>query len=60
MLNEVALALVGVVALAYSIDFAFGYFDDSREPRRVTPAIPIVGHLVGYMRHGFDYYNLIR
>ena len=56
MLREASLVLAVVVILAYGIEWLFTYFDDPREPRRLPPTIPIIGHLIGFMRHGFDYY----
>ena len=56
MLREAALALAVVFILAYGIEFLFTRFDDPREPRRLPPGIPIIGHALGFMRHGFDYY----
>lgn len=56
MLREASLGLAVVVILAYGIEFLFAHFDDPREPRRLTPTIPIIGHAIGFMRHGFDYY----
>jgi hypothetical protein len=60
MLREAALVLTGIVILAYSIDFLFTCFDDPREPRRLTPTIPIFGHVLGFIRYGFDYYVITR
>ncbi|KAI0124118.1 cytochrome P450 [Xylariales sp. AK1849] len=58
MLHDVAIVLVGIVILAYGIEFLFTQFDDPREPRRVSPKIPVIGHLLGYLSYGFNYYNL--
>jgi len=61
MMYETLLAgLVAVVILAYGIDFLFSYLDDPREPRRVAPKIPVIGHFLGLLRHGWDYYGTIR
>jgi hypothetical protein len=60
MIREVLFSLGGVVLLAYGIDFLFGYFDDPREPRRVNPTIPVIGHILGIMYYGFDYYDVTR
>jgi hypothetical protein len=59
MLREVLLSIAGVVILAYGLEVLFSYLDDAREPRRVTPSRPIFGHILGFLRHGFDYYNII-
>ena len=61
MLREASLVgLAAVVILAYGIDFLFSYLDDPREPRRVTPKVPVIGHFLGLLRYGWDYYSLIR
>ncbi|RDL36335.1 Uncharacterized protein BP5553_05687 [Venustampulla echinocandica] len=58
MLREASLGLAGVVIIAYVIEFLVSHLDDPREPRRVPPRIPVIGHILGFLRHGFDYYNL--
>ena len=60
MLHEVSLVLAGVVILAYGLEFLFRHLDDPREPRRVTPTVPVIGHIVGFLRGGFDYYGTTR
>ena len=60
MLPEVSLVLAGIVILAYIVEWSFGYSDDPREPRRVPPTVPILGHVVGFLRYGFDYYHITR
>ncbi|KAL4906201.1 hypothetical protein BDW74DRAFT_139790 [Aspergillus multicolor] len=59
MLREEILVVVGIFILAYSVEYLFASFDDAREPRRVTPSVPvpIIGHFLGFLRHGFGYYN---
>ncbi|KAH6649106.1 cytochrome P450 [Truncatella angustata] len=58
MLHEAAVIIAGCIIFAYSIEFFFTKLDDPREPRRVTPDIPVIGHLLGALYHGFDYLNL--
>lgn len=40
------------------------YFDvsghDPREPPIVKPSIPLIGHFVGFYRHGVNYLDLMR
>ena len=62
MLYEATAVLVGIAVLAYAVDFVYSRYDDPREPRRVMPSIPvpIVGHILGIMRYGFNYYNVLR
>ncbi|KAI0124130.1 cytochrome P450 [Xylariales sp. AK1849] len=61
MFREVLLSIVGVIILTYGVEFLFTYFDDPREPRRVSPTIPlpIIGHILGFLRHGFNYYDIL-
>jgi hypothetical protein len=33
---------------------------DPREPPLLSPAIPIVGHLIGMMRNQMEYYAILR
>lgn len=56
------LVTAGILILAYGVDFLFGQFDDPREPYRITPKIPvpIIGHILGVLRYGFNYYSLLR
>jgi len=61
MLYEISLVgIAAVVILAYGTDFLFRYLDDPQEPRRITPKVPIIGHFLGVLRYGWDYYGLIR
>ncbi|RDW86488.1 cytochrome P450 [Aspergillus mulundensis] len=59
MLREEILVVIAIYILAYSIEYIFALFDAAREPRRVNPSIPvpIIGHFLGFLRHGFGYYN---
>ncbi|KAI1333963.1 cytochrome P450 [Xylariaceae sp. FL0016] len=59
MLREILLGLTCVVVFAYGLDVIFAYLDDPREPPRVSPTIPIVGHVVGFLYYGFDYYDIL-
>ncbi|KAH8660631.1 cytochrome P450 [Xylariales sp. PMI_506] len=58
MLFEAALGLTVVIILAYGVDYIFSRFDDPQEPRRVGSTLPVIGHLIGILRHGFDYYSI--
>lgn len=52
--------ILGIIAiLTYTIEYFFSHLDDPREPRRVSPSfpLPVIGHVLGFARHGFDYYN---
>lgn len=62
MLREILLGIGGLVLVAYVLEFIYSCFDDRREPRRVQPPIPIpiIGHILGFYIHGFDYYDVLR
>ncbi|KAK4185839.1 cytochrome P450 [Podospora australis] len=59
--ENIILGTAGIAVLAYGIDFLYSYFDDPREPRRITPKIPVpvVGHVLGLLYYGFNYYNIL-
>ncbi|KAK5657866.1 hypothetical protein OQA88_2414 [Cercophora sp. LCS_1] len=60
-LETALLALAGLLLLGYAIDFFFTSLDDPREPRRIAPkiCIPVIGHVLGLIRYGFNYYHLL-
>lgn len=62
MLHQVLIGIGGLILGAYVLEFLFGLLDDRREPRRVRPTIPIpiLGHILGFYIHGFDYYDILR
>jgi hypothetical protein len=60
MLHEASFVIAGVAILAYSLEFLFSHLDDPREPRRVASTIPVIGHIVGFLNRGFDYYGTTR
>ncbi|KAF4554116.1 Cytochrome P450-like protein 38 [Elsinoe fawcettii] len=58
MISEIFFAFAGLVAFAYGLQWLKSSFDDSREPPRVHPKIPLFGHLAGMIQRGVDYYTL--
>lgn len=60
MVRELAYVAAGLLLLAYVVDFLFSLGDDPREPPRVSSKIPLIGHVVGLMRHGPTYYRRTR
>lgn len=56
MLNEAVLTLTVVTILAYCLELFSRARDDPREPPRLTSTVPIIGHGLGFLRCGFDYY----
>ncbi len=60
MLREVAYGLAGLAFIAFAIDFLFRLRDDPREPPRLGPKVPLIGHVIGMMQYGSAYYNKTR
>ena len=61
MLQEAILVgLASIVILGYGIDRLFGYLDNPQEPRRIHPKFPVIGHFLGLVRYGWDYYGIVR
>jgi hypothetical protein len=57
MLREIVYTLLGLLLVLYGADFALGLGDDAREPPRLRARIPLIGHLLGLMRHGVSYFS---
>jgi hypothetical protein len=57
-------SLVGIVCTVILLLIAAQRFlapkDNGKEPPAVTSAIPIVGHIVGMIRHKVFYYEMLR
>jgi len=60
MIRELAYGIAGLVLLAYAVDFLFSLGDDPREPPRIRPKVPLIGHLLGIMGSGPVYYSQTR
>ncbi|KAF2468737.1 cytochrome P450 [Lindgomyces ingoldianus] len=56
MIREIAYGFAGLV-LAITVDFLFGIRDDPREPPRLRPKIPLVGHAIGLFQYGTGRYS---
>ncbi|KAK5657862.1 hypothetical protein OQA88_2410 [Cercophora sp. LCS_1] len=61
MLYQFLICIAGLFVGAWALEFLYSCFDDRREPQRVRPPIPIpvLGHILGFYIHGFDYYDLL-
>ncbi|KAK8010255.1 hypothetical protein PG990_009220 [Apiospora arundinis] len=59
MLQAVLVGIACVVFVAYGVDRLYAFLDDPREPRRISPKIPIIGHVLGFMYYGFDYIDIL-
>ena len=60
MIRELLLCASALLLLAYVADSLFSFRDDPREPPRVRSKIPLIGHVIGLMRHGPTYYKQMR
>lgn len=60
MIREILYSLVAIVLLGYTIEITSALFNDPREPPRVSPQIPVIGNVVGLLRHGTKYYTTTR
>ena len=60
MLREIVYSAGALLALAFAVDFYFSLRDDPREPPRLRPKIPLIGHLIGLIRYGTVYYSVTR
>ncbi|PNS15642.1 hypothetical protein CAC42_4094 [Sphaceloma murrayae] len=58
MIAQVIFTLAGLAVFAHAIQWITSRFDDEREPPRVSPKIPIIGHLLGIVQHGANYYSM--
>ena len=56
MFREIIYALLGLGALAFAIEIISAFFDDPREPPRVFSRIPLLGHAIGLLRNGTQYF----
>ncbi|KAF3063880.1 Cholesterol 7-alpha-monooxygenase [Daldinia childiae] len=57
MLHELIYSSIGLVLLAYALDYAIGFTNDVREPKRVNPKVPLIGHLLGMVKYGGSYFT---
>ncbi|KAI1477955.1 cytochrome P450 [Daldinia eschscholtzii] len=56
MLRELIYVSIGLVFLAYALDYVLGSADDAREPKRVNPRVPLIGHVLGLTKYGSSYF----
>ncbi|KAI1466290.1 cytochrome P450 [Daldinia caldariorum] len=57
MLRELIYCSIGLVLFAYALDYAFSFADDEREPKRISPKVPLIGHLLGMVKYGVVYFT---
>ena len=60
MLKYIIYTAAAVTVACYLVDWLFTLFDDPAEPPRAHPRIPIIGHVLGLVSRGGDYYVDLR
>jgi hypothetical protein len=61
--NLTSAQCVGITTVVVIVSLLFRFASpqiDPREPPAIKPGIPIVGHIVGLIRHGVDYFEAVR
>lgn len=59
--NSTAIWVLAPMVLAYLLYLRFLRAKrDPREPPVISPTIPLIGHIIGLMRYGTDYYAMIK
>ncbi|KAM0325158.1 hypothetical protein ACHAQA_007697 [Verticillium albo-atrum] len=58
MLREIVYAVLGLAVLGCTLEWAIGAFDDPREPPRLQSRVPLIGHLIGLLQNGMQYYGI--
>ncbi|KAI1116688.1 cytochrome P450 [Nemania sp. NC0429] len=58
MIAIIVCGAAGLLLLGFVADFFASLGDDPREPRRLQPRVPVVGHILGLLRHGPTYYKI--
>lgn len=60
MLYGLIFSFLGLVLLAYAVEYSISSGDDPREPRRLQPKIPLIGHIIGLIQSGPSYHSKLR
>ena len=60
MIHELSHCLLGLVLLAYTVEYLLGLTDDVQEPPRLRSNIPLIGHILGIIRNGPSYHSQLR
>ena len=55
MLHAFIYAAIGIGFLVL-VDYLFSLRDDPREPPRLRPKLPLIGHLIGMVQYGIGRY----
>lgn len=56
----IAYGFVGAVVFAYVAEYLFSIRDDPREPKRLRPRVPLIGHVLGLITSGPSYHSQLR
>ncbi|KAI8960547.1 cytochrome P450 [Daldinia sp. FL1419] len=57
MLGELIYSSIGLVLLAYILNYVFSLADDTQEPKRINPKVPLIGHAIGMAKYGPSYFT---
>ena len=60
MIQVFAYGVLGVVLFAYAAEYLFSIRDDPREPVRLRPKVPLIGHILGLINSGPSYHSQLR
>ena len=60
MFYKIIYIFVGLILLAYVGEYVFAFRDDPREPTRLRSKVPLIGHVLGLIRHGPSYHSKLR
>lgn len=61
--NLMTMHYIGIAAAVVLLSLLYHFSPprlDPREPPMLKPGFPLVGHIVGLVRHGVDYFELLR
>lgn len=59
--NSTAIWLLAPVALVHLLYLRFLRVKrDPREPPVIRPTVPLIGHIIGLLRYGTDYYAIVK
>lgn len=60
MFQELVCGVVGLALLAYVGEYLFSLGDDPKEPPRLRSRVPLIGHVLGFLRSGPSYHTELR
>lgn len=57
---SLSVVVAGVAILVATLHYFFGLKLDPREPPLLPQKVPLIGHLIGFLRNGNSYYLDLR